>query len=258
MRRDVDEIEAFWDEQAKTHGTSDLATAPDHYYRQLEMNCIAKRLKLGDRVLDVGCGNGYSTEFFSKLVSGTYTGMDYSEEMIRLAQSRGSAKLHFTHGNAVLFPKEIADNCFDTVISTRCLINLRNWDEQQFALLEMKSVLPKGGRIILVENFVDGLDNLNRLREDAGLDEIEQRWHNRYMRLDAFYPFINQHFYIEERDNIGNLYYIISRVVYAAEAKRRGEEISYDHPMNRLASRLPTLGAFDSYSPNFLFVLRVK
>jgi len=61
------------------------------------------------------------------------------------------------------------------------------------------------------------------------------------------------------QENIGNLYYIISRVVYAAMIKAVGQEPQYDHIINQVASELPSFGFGDEfYSPNFLYVLRAK
>ena len=53
-----DLIRKFWDQQAALFEESDLATAPDHYYRELEIKHILSHLENGKSILDVGCGNG--------------------------------------------------------------------------------------------------------------------------------------------------------------------------------------------------------
>ena len=40
MRSTKEKTKAFWDDQAREHGASDLATAPDHHYRTLEIKSI--------------------------------------------------------------------------------------------------------------------------------------------------------------------------------------------------------------------------
>lgn len=254
-----DKVKAFWDAQAVEHGASDLATAPDHYYRELEIAKIIEHLRPDENVLDVGCGNGYSTQAFKHAVDSNFVGIDYSPAMIAAAYRHADERLVFFTGDVRALP-DIAK--FDTIISERCLINLASWDEQQHAILEMKRCLRPGGRIILVENFEDGLNNLNELRAGFGLHEIEVRWHNRYLKLAEFDPFISDHFDVIHRENIGNLYYIVSRVVYAALARSEGQEPRYDHFINKVASDLPTLGLHPDinafYSPNFLHVLRAK
>ena len=67
--------------------------------------------------------------------------------------------------------------------------------------------------------------------------------------------FAKKHFKLESIENHGNLYYIISRVVYAKLAALEGKEPEYDHPINKIAAQLPTLSNYH-YSPNFIFVLR--
>lgn len=251
-----DKVKAFWDAQAVEHGASDLATAPDHYYRELEIAKIIEHLRPDENVLDVGCGNGYSTEIFRKHIASVFTGIDYSEEMIKAAIETTVESSYFV-GDVRNIP--FSKNRFHTIISERCLINLKDWDEQQQALLEMKRCLCPGGRIILVENFTDGLKKLNSLRAQFDLHEIKVRWHNRYLSFIEFDPFINKHFRVTHSENIGSLYYIISRVVYAALAKADDREPEYGHLINKIASQLPTLGHGVTYfSPNFLFVLEAR
>lgn len=250
-----DKVKEFWDEQALAHGASDLATAPDHFYREMEIARIIEHLEPGKKILDVGCGNGYSTQKFWEAIDSEFVGVDYSEKMIAEARNLECANhIFFLIGDASNLPYA---NTFDIIISERCLINLTSWEEQSKALLEMKKCLKPGGKIILVENFVNGLEKLNKLRAGFDLHEIKVRWHNCYLEMTEFVPFINEHFVTSHNENIGNLYYIISRVVYAALAKADDREPEYGHLINKIASQLPSLG-FYNCSPNMLYVLRAK
>ena len=67
--------------------------------------------------------------------------------------------------------------------------------------------------------------------------------------------FVRNRFKIEEVNNIGSLYYILSRVVYAKLAALEGKTPDYLHPINKIASDLPSIGNF---SPNFVFLLKNK
>ena len=139
-------VKQFWDEQAKTFQESDLATAPDHYYREMEIDRVLAHLSNGQTVLDVGCGNGYSTLCFSKaLPSSKIVGVDYSDSMIRhanvaLAKSDVGNRIEFLVGNVLSLTSvpAIGKRKFDAIVSERCLINLQNWEEQRAALLQMK------------------------------------------------------------------------------------------------------------------------
>jgi SAM-dependent methyltransferase len=250
------EVKEFWDAQARTHGESDLATAPDHFYRELEIANIIQRLPhkpIG--VLDVGCGNGYTTK---KLAAARpkawFTGIDYSEEMIHFAKNRGdfdpNRKIKFDVGNCLHL--EMFARSYDYVISTRCLINLADWEAQRRALIQMCNCLTSGGKLILVENFANGLRNLNTLRARVNLRGIEQRWHNRYIEFFELQKFIEEKsLVIEEKENIGCLYYIVTRVIYPTIC----EDPKYNTDMHRITSMMPSLGSFD-WSPNYLIVLK--
>lgn len=253
-----DKVKEFWNAQAKQHGESDLATAPDHYYRRLEIARIIPHLTDRANILDVGCGNGYSTfEFAGAYPNSKFIGVDYSEPMIELAKDgvkqRSLRNLTFQTADVLNLPE--FGTKFDIIVSERCIINLKNFDEQKKAILQMKRKLRPGGKLILVENTQEGLANLNKMRQAFGLQPISVRWHNYYLPQQEFLDFAKQHFKVLNVENIGNLYYLMSRVMYAKLCDMRGEPPDYNHPINAIASRMPSLPGY-GYSPNYLFVLR--
>lgn len=260
------DVLAFWNGMAETHGQSDLATAPDHHYRTLEIDTIQRvigALKEHDTVLDVGCGNGYTTlELAKKLPDAMITGIDFSPAMIAEANKRLVPNVEFFEGDVLSLSrnKHIVGQKFDVVLSSRCLINLSNWSEQKIGILEMRKMLAPEGRLVLVENVQDGLDNLNSLRGKFGLDPISVRWHNKYLpqaELQKFFGSIQGHLLSAEYvENIGNFYYMASRVLYAKLCKDQGVEPDYNNPINAIASQMPTMGEYYACSPNFIFVLK--
>src|SRR5262245_12092068 len=255
----MNEIHQFWEDMAKEHGAADTATAPDSAYREHEIRSIIPHIK-GPNILDVGCGNGFSTVQFMKACpeGWSFTGIDYSQEMINRAKEVEADNLHYAVANVLNLPSPAKTGIlYDTVISERCLINLETWDEQMLAIRNMADQMMGYGRMIIVENFTDGLRNLNNLRGLFGLHEIKVRWHNHYLNKLQFEAFCSYHFNIVHRENIGNLYYIISRVVYAALAKQDGKEPEYKNPINFIAAKLPTVGELN-FSPNMLYVLEKK
>ncbi len=263
MNNKEKQIQKFWDEQGKVFKTSDLATAPDTYYRQLEIRRIEEYLKNGTAVLDIGCGNGFSTiRFARRFPRATFVGVDYSPQLIHfantsLAKERRALRkrIQFIEGDVLALQKIAAlkNKTFDFVVSERCLINLLNWEQQRQALLSLKKYLKRNGRIVLCENTQEGLARLNQLRRTVDLPDIKVRWHNYYMPQRKFLSFAKEHFSIEETNNIGSLYYIISRVVYAKLCAMKKQEPKYLHPINQIASQLPSLG---EYSPNYIFLLK--
>jgi ubiquinone/menaquinone biosynthesis C-methylase UbiE len=253
----TDKIKAFWDNQAKEHGASDLATAPDHYYREKEIVEIIALLRDGDSILDVGCGNGYATfKFAEACPTSPIVGVDYSEAMIERANKNAIGGMAFIVGNVLELASIFAAARYDTIICTRCLINLDSWHDQQEAILQIKHSLKPGGQLILVENTIEGLVNLNNLRRHFDLPLIEQRWHNHYLPQAQLEDFLAEHFYVTDLQNIGSTYYLISRVVYAKISQLEGREPQYDSVFNKIAADLPNLGG--NYSPNMLYVCRKR
>ena len=258
----ADPVLSFWEKQAEDFGTSDLATAPDHHYRELEISRI-KDVIAGlphKTILDVGCGNGYSTIKLAQIFpDATIIGIDYSAKMIDAARDAagqaGISNAKFFVGNVLTIAghAELKSKTFDVVLTERCLINLANTDEHEQSLLQLASLLKPGGHLVLVENTAEGLGRLNELRASLGLPAIKQRWHNCYLSEEKLKTFVPKHFKQLQSENIGNLYYILSRVVYAKLAQMAGEEPRYDHPINEIAAKLPSLGDH-AYSPNFLMV----
>jgi SAM-dependent methyltransferase len=173
----------------------------------------------------------------------------------------GEALDHAKLGERVRFKQSdvldlgaLEDHGFDVIVSERCIINLKDWEEQKAAILNMKWKLRPSGKLLLVENTQEGLAVLNSLRAQFGLHEIKTRWHNFYVPQKQLEEWLPEYFRIDSVENIGNLYYIMSRVLYASLARRSDEEPDYNHPINEIASQLPTLGSY-SFSPNFLYRL---
>lgn len=260
-------VAEFWDQQAQDHGGADTATAPDHFYRvNVEIARLLEVLAIiePETILDVGCGNGFSTlEIAKKHPTAMVIGIDLSEKMIEEAKkaAKGVSNVTFFVGDVLSISRHQAlqQLRFDAVISTRCLINLANWEEQKLGILQMRKLLERDGTLILIENITDGLDKLNRLRDKVGLKPIEQRWHNFYLPEKEFSQFVSENvgkiFRLAQVENIGNLYYVISRVIYAKLAEMEGKEPRYDHPINEIASQLPNFGDHYACSPNYMIIL---
>lgn len=259
------DVKAFWDSQAREHGSSALATAPDPHYRNLEIECVLRAMSAmkHETILDVGCGNGFTTRAIAeRFPEAEITGVDFSEAMIDAAKEAGGMNIEYHVADVLALSrnKALLGRQYDVVLSSRCLINLPNWEEQKIGILEMRKMLELDGHMILVENVQDGLDNLNHIRASVGLEPIKTRWHNRYLvqeEVGRFFTHIKgQLLTTEYAENIGNLYYLASRVIYAKICKDQGVEPDYNNPINQVASQLPTMGEHYACSPNFMFVLK--
>lgn len=126
-------------------------------------------LKVGEKVVDVGCGTGVLARLAWPLVapSGEVIGIDLSAQMLEVARRRAEEqglRISWERGDAAALPA--SDQRFDVVL---CQHGLQYFPNRLGALLEMRRVLRPSGRVALnvwrpVENnsghavFADALE----------------------------------------------------------------------------------------------------
>jgi ubiquinone/menaquinone biosynthesis C-methylase UbiE len=98
----------------------------------------------GNKVLDLGCGNGRLCELFEEEVD--YLGVDTSEELLKIARQKyPNCEFQKSEFSKLLFP----DDQFDSIF---CLSVFHHIPSRQFRLdflQEIHRVLKKDGRLIL-------------------------------------------------------------------------------------------------------------
>ena len=107
-----------------------------------------------DCVLDVACGTGDLTLAFAKAGPASVTGLDFTEEMLQIAQRKSqfvardadSRGPEFIRGDATALPFD--DASFDLV---SIAFGIRNVSDPQLALREFRRVLRLGGRLVVLE-----------------------------------------------------------------------------------------------------------
>ena len=136
----------------KTRENYDLIAEPFSGTRQFiweDLKPLAEYVKDGDKVLDVGCGNGRLLELFQgKNVD--YIGVDSSEELIKIAKNKAKNKYpqaKFLAGDALNLP--FANQSFDKVFSVAVLHHIPSEEMRLKFLSEASRVLKPQGRIIL-------------------------------------------------------------------------------------------------------------
>jgi cyclopropane fatty-acyl-phospholipid synthase-like methyltransferase len=118
------------------HGFSDMS--------QVASLLAFINLKPGDRVLDLGCGNGAMADYIAELTGAHLTGIDYIPEAIRQAnqRTRGRGKnlaFKVMDIGALNFPPE----SFDTIISIDSLY----FTDIVSTIRQMKNILKPGGQM---------------------------------------------------------------------------------------------------------------
>jgi SAM-dependent methyltransferase len=117
-------------------------------YRRSMLQAAA--ITSGERVLDLGCGNGASTLEAARMAApGEVVGIDLSAAMLTNARLRGAAagltNVTFVHGDAQVHDFE--PESFDVVISNA---GAMFFDDQVAAFTNLRRALRPGGRIALM------------------------------------------------------------------------------------------------------------
>lgn len=127
-----------------------LAKTPDMVAQRQAMHS-ALSLQPGERVLDVGSGNGIMVREMAETVGpgGKATGVDASEAMVDMARKLCSTfpGIEFKQANAEKLP--FSDHAFDVITSAQCLCFVPGVDA---ALAEMHRVLRPGGRVVILDS----------------------------------------------------------------------------------------------------------
>lgn len=254
------EIKEFWAEQAREHGESPAASWSDHRVIELEIAAIGARLAPGQRVLDAGCANGYSSVRYAAL-GAEVVGVDYIPEMIENAEARRRAlpsevadRLAFSVGEVMSL--DFADESFDAVVSTRVIINLPSWEDQLRGLQECVRVLRPGGLFLLSEATEQGWERLNVLRREWGLQDIPMPSFNRYLDQERVVDALAGEVDVVTVDDFASSYYVATRLLKPLLAAGASVDVDVADPnaeFNRWAATLPPAG---DYGTQKLFVLR--
>jgi len=139
-----------------------------HHISITEQTLAIMNLKPGERVLDLGCGTGWSSRMIAKAVAngnklGQVVGLDVADEMIRRARASSTdcENAMFILGSALEIPWE--ENFFDKVLSVE---SFYYYADQDRALAELFRVLaPKGELYILINLYRDNHYSLRWVEE---------------------------------------------------------------------------------------------
>jgi ubiquinone/menaquinone biosynthesis C-methylase UbiE len=211
----TDHIKEYWESQGQTHCASHWASWGDNWMMDLEIETIGKHIKEGDRVLDIGCANGYATfrqAESNKLAS--IVGVDFAESMVSAARRTKEQKclgddVSFFEGDvrSLQFP----DDTFDVAYTTRVLINLPTWEQQMQGVAECIRVVKPNGIVVLSEGFWEPLMLLNAMRALRNLPPLVEHDFNRYLKMSVLEAFLKKLGLPYQIDDFSSIYYLGSR-----------------------------------------------
>jgi len=119
----------------------------------------------GEKVLDLGCGNGRFFEFL-KDKDIHYIGVDFSEKLIEIAKNK-YPKLKFEVANALNLP--FPNNYFDKIYSIAVLHHIPSKQFRLQFLQEARRVLKSNGLLILTVWEPKSKKNLNLFLKHTAL-----------------------------------------------------------------------------------------
>jgi ubiquinone/menaquinone biosynthesis C-methylase UbiE len=247
-----DQIKQFWSDQADEHGQSTAASWSDRPVIELEAAELVNQVRDGERILDVGCANGYTTLRLAAERAIAIKGIDYIPQMIEEARSRLAnvtaplrGKVDFAVGDARRLDEP--DDSYDTAISVRVIINLGDWAGQEAGLRECARVVKPGGRLLLSEATTQGWRKLNDFRREWGLDDIPMPAFNAYLDRDQVIETLSPTMRLVGVSHFASTYYVGTRVIKPLLARALGGSIDVADPgmhWNAWFSQLPAWGDY--------------
>jgi SAM-dependent methyltransferase len=210
------ETDLHWKRRAATVADDIDVNTQDVFQRDVEFHYIERYLTKEMRLLEVGCGNGFSTARLRDLVA-YVDALDFAPDMVERARRTYGEENNRFFCDDIRDPKETRGP-YEAILCVRVLINLASLEEQIGALRAMADLLIPGGLLILVEGFRDGFEGLNRVRAEVGLEPLVPAKINVYSSLDELLPEIERHFEVDEKFHLGSYDYL-TRVVYPLMVK---------------------------------------
>jgi SAM-dependent methyltransferase len=219
-----DKISAYW-EDPKTSSMN------DKYIATLETEMIRRHIRPGERVLDLGCGDGTGSAGYREGV-GAYFALERSWKMLREFKDREPG-IALIRGDlrALPFSRE-TDNLFPVVITQRALINLPDEAAQEEVLNVLPGLVAPGGSLLLCEAFREGSQNLNTLRQHLGYDPIPPRWHNVHLTHPLVEKVLADRLELFVEEDLST-YFFLTRVVN--QALSGNVPLDWDRPFNKVA-----------------------
>jgi demethylmenaquinone methyltransferase / 2-methoxy-6-polyprenyl-1,4-benzoquinol methylase len=139
-----DSVRSMFDRIAPVYDVMNrvMTAGLDVRWRRLAAQAAVRK---GDRVLDAACGTGDLAIADRKAGAGRVTGLDFSEQMLVRAR-RKDTSIEWLQGDLLALP--FADETFDAATVG---FGVRNVEDLELGLRELRRVLRPGGRLAILE-----------------------------------------------------------------------------------------------------------
>jgi demethylmenaquinone methyltransferase/2-methoxy-6-polyprenyl-1,4-benzoquinol methylase len=137
VRTMFDRISPVYDAMNRT-----MTLGLDRRWRRAAAEAV---VRYGDRVLDACCGTGDLAIAAKEAGGGSVTGLDFSPRMLERARAK-SREIEWVQGDVLALPFD--DASFDAATVG---FGVRNLDDLELGLAELRRVLRPGGRLAILE-----------------------------------------------------------------------------------------------------------
>lgn len=225
----------------------------DKYLLKAEIELIRNRIPEGSKILDAGCGEGEGTLAYAKIPRIQIHAADFSETRLQKAKVRLSDYENVQFKKVDFAGEYHLDHDYDFVVCQRFLINITDWEIQKEILLNLMSMLKQGGRLIMLEGYLQGVDALNQIRAQWGLADIPVQWHNLFFDDTKLIPFMKLHgFTLVEVDGLGEYFFLTRGIRPTLQ-----DNLNWDCDFNKAAAAMAVkemMGFRDKFSRLKLWV----
>ncbi|PWT92759.1 MAG: hypothetical protein C5B55_05690 [Blastocatellia bacterium] len=229
MIHNQDQVLAYWNDVA-------VESMYDKHLLNAEIEVIQRRIPIGAKILDAGCGEGEGTLAYASLTGTVVHAVDFSDTRLQKARERLRQYENVTLKQVDFLGTYELDYDYDIIVSQRFLINLTDWPSQQRVLLDLMRRLRKVGRFLMLEGSQQGVDSLNEFRAAWNLEPIPVKWHNLFFDDEALVSFMAQNgFELVDEDGLGT-YFLLTRGIRPA----LDQTLNWDCEFNRLAAMSTT------------------
>jgi ubiquinone/menaquinone biosynthesis C-methylase UbiE len=215
----------YWDQD-------DVESMYDKNLLFAEIELIKRNLSPGTKILDAGCGEGEGSLVYSLIPDVVVHAVDFSETRLKKATERLKDQHNVKLSKVDFLGQYVLDHDYDTVISQRFLINLMEWELQKKVLLDFMQIIKPGGKLLMLEGSIQGVDELNAFRVAWNLDPIPVKWHNLFFDDTVLLTFMKENGYtLVQHAGLGS-YFLLTRGIRPA----LDQDLSWDSPFNQRAA----------------------
>ena len=200
-----------------------------------------------DRVLEVGCGNGWLTSRLREKCAWVDS-FDYAANMVERAKARHGEKNNRFFTDNVL---NLAGTKppYSLIVCVRVLINLQDLDEQKRAVSSLAAQLAPGGRLVLIEGYIDGFQETSLLRERCGMSALTPAAINYYSPYASLLAHIRTEFDVIDDSFHTGTFDLLTRVVYPLVAGENAvTPLGYFHAKTAVLARTLKLDSLKPYA----------